>query len=136
MRGSGEGAVIVLDAGVMIALLEVQDAHHSWAVSLLRAMPLAQLTVNALTLAESLVSAAGRDEGRAAQGALVGLGVKVTELTASDALPLAELRAQTSLRMPDTTVLHGAIVAGAQLATTDARLARIAGERGVMVHCP
>lgn len=123
--------MIVLDASVMIALLNANDAHHVDAVALLSAHPNELVRTPTLTLAEALVRPAvrGRAESAAEQFRRRG----IAELPPSRPLDLAQLRAASGLRMPDVIVLQAAVDAAAPLATFDARLARTAREHGVPV---
>jgi predicted nucleic acid-binding protein len=56
------------------------------------------------------------------------------DLTRADTVGIAEIRAATKLRMPDAVALHTAESKGAELVTTDRRLARAAEDRGVTAH--
>lgn len=129
-------ACLVLDAGVVIAMLETEDVHHSWSVQLLRRVPPGSLAISALTLAESIVRAAGAGRGAQALADLRALGMRVVDVSGTDVPSLAEMRATSGLRMPDAIVLSTAISVGGVLATTDTRLARTAAERGLVVHSP
>ena len=53
------------------------------------------------------------------------------ELSSTDALALARIRAQYQVRMPDAVALHAALTTGSSLATFDASLATAAKEAGV-----
>lgn len=127
---------VVVDAGVLIAVLDGSDPHSAWAQAVVPTLGPRRLLTNALTLAEAIVHSARARTGAATLGLLTDMIFSVTSLHESDALPLAELRATTRLRMPDAVVLHTALTHGAAIATTDVRLARIAREHGVAVHAP
>lgn len=124
--------MIVLDASVMIAVLDSEDAHFSRALELFRAAAGGGFAAHRLTVAETLVSAVRRDRGPAVQTALADLGVALVD-DLDDPLSLAELRVRTGLRMPDACVLQAAIRARARLATFDDRLATAARAVGVVV---
>lgn len=130
--------MIVLDAGLLIAVLDARDAHHSWANEVIVATADERIAASALSMAESLVRPVGVGVGVAADAerALRGLGLEVLAIAADDALPLAEVRAATGLRMPDAAVLFTAERMGAALATTDVQLGRVAAARGLVVHAP
>ncbi len=125
--------IIVLDANVLIALLDASDAHHDWAVELLLAHADAEFSLSALTWAECLVHPArsGRLEEVIAQVSTLQLDIE--EFAEVDAVQLATVRATHSLRMPDAIVLHTAMQRGAALATTDGALARAAAATGCEV---
>lgn len=125
--------MIVLDANVLIALLDASDAHHARAVALLDTHAADGYAASALTLAEVLVGPArsgGEDRARAA---LTGLGLEVIPVSEPDALSLARVRERHRLRMPAAVVLNAALASGAGLGTFDASLARAAREAGVVV---
>jgi len=124
--------VMVLDASVLIAHLDADDAHHERATRLLLDAIDEPLAASPLTLAEVLVGPArgGRDE--LAEGALRELGVEVVPLDVSAPRDLAELRARTQLRLPDCCVLLAARSAGGYVATFDDRLHRAAAELGLV----
>jgi len=117
--------VIVLDAGVVIALFSPGDAHHDRARQLLAEHP-GPFFMHSLTVAETLVAAArvGREEEL--WGALRDLGVDVAQTPADEPLVLARLRATHALKMPDTCVLAAAVHLRAPVATFDARLGAVA----------
>ncbi len=124
--------MMVLDASVLIAHLDADDAHHERATRLLLDAIDEPLAASPLTLAEVLVGPArgGRDE--LAEGALRELGVEVVPLDVSAPRDLAELRARTQLRLPDCCVLLAARSAGGYVATFDDRLHRAAAELGLV----
>jgi predicted nucleic acid-binding protein len=128
--------LVVLDAGVLIALLDSRDLHHTWALDVFRDTLEDQLALSSLTYAEVLVhpSRAGMLE-QVSEG-LVGLRLDIHALSAGDAKSLALLRAQTGLRMPDVVCLELATRLSANLATTDNRLASEAARQSVPVIAP
>ena len=69
-----------------------------------------------------------------ATAALDRLGVTAVELSAHAGPALAEIRARTRLRMPDSCVLLTAESRRAELATFDEHLAAAARGRGLLVH--
>lgn len=117
----------VLDAGVIIALLDAADAHHAAAVAALR---IARdrgdvLVLPASAYAECLVSPQRRGPNAVAivDRFLDALPARVEPADRSIAAAAAELRAThgTALRLPDGLVIATAIVLGAdRILTTDA----------------
>jgi predicted nucleic acid-binding protein len=127
--------VIVLDACVLIAHLDANDAHHERATRLLASTGDLPLVASTLTVAEVLVGPTRASRGRQAQEALGRLGVTALELPADAADALADLRATTGLKMPDCCVLWTAIARQpAALATFDYQLVRAAESRHIPVH--
>lgn len=124
--------MIVLDASVLIAYLDAEDAQHVKAETLLAREIDDEFAANPLTLAEVLVgpSRAGRLE--AAREALRKLEVTEQPFPADTAVRLARLRADTGLRMPDCCVLLAAQDTAARVAAFDERLVRGAEELGLV----
>ncbi len=127
--------MIVLDASVMIAVLDRRDVHHAAARRLFDENAAERLAAHRLTAAESLVQPARAGRVAAVSAALITLGVEWVDIL-DDPAELAELRARTGLREPDACVLLAARRAGARLATFDARLASAARGEGVPVVEP
>lgn len=125
----GGQSAIVLDASVLIAVLSQRDVHHERALAILESHARERFLAPALTLAEALVGPASRDQGAEALEALERMGVETAPESAP--LPLAGLRAETRLRMPDVVVLLLARRIRSPLATFDARLRVVAGALGV-----
>ncbi len=125
--------VIVIDANVLIAFLDGDDAHHEDAISLFEHRFLDGFAASVLTVAEALVhpTRAGRQD--AALASLRTVGVVVVPLDASDAAALARVRSEYRIRMPDAVALYTAMSTGAELATFDASLASVAARAGVIV---
>jgi predicted nucleic acid-binding protein len=119
-------APLILDASVLIGLLDTGDAHHTLAVDEVETADYAgaPLLTPASAYSEALVSFArgGRlSDARAA--------ISVTPLTSAIAERAAELRAgHDRLRLPDAIVLATAGDVGADLLTYDDRLRRVAAE--------
>ncbi|MGI8574590.1 MAG: type II toxin-antitoxin system VapC family toxin [Egibacteraceae bacterium] len=107
--------MIVLDASVLIAQLDAEDAHHGRASAL-------------------LLGAARAGQLDRATGALRQLKVKSVRLDEDAPMRLAALRADTRLRLPDCCVLLAAEQADGGVATFDDRLAGVARERGFVVR--
>mgnify|MGYP001102450718 CR=1 FL=1 len=68
--------------------------------------------------------------------AISGLGIEVTSVDSFDAPWLAQIRADTNLRMPDALVLNQAMKVGGAIATTDNELASVAASQSVGVFRP
>jgi predicted nucleic acid-binding protein len=118
----------VLDAGVLIAVLDAADPHH---VTAREAITLGRergdrLAVPASAYAETLVAPLlrGASSGDAVDGFLAALPASVEPATREVARRAAELRAAhgSRLRLPDALVVATGIVLGAdRIITTDAR---------------
>jgi predicted nucleic acid-binding protein len=124
--------VIVLDASVMIAILDSSDAHFTSAKRLFIGHAAERLAAHRLTVGEILVQAARAGRERAVAAALATLGVGYLDAP-DDPVELARLRASTGLRMPDCCVLLAVMRDRAGLATFDSRLAGAARSLGVVV---
>lgn len=126
--------MIVLDASVLIAQFERNDAHHARAVALLDEIVAMPLRASTVTLGEVLVGHVHSGTLDAADHALRRIGVVESPLPARAARRLAELRATTRLKLPDCCVLLAAYDAGADtIATFDDRLAGAARGLGLAV---
>ncbi|HET8896346.1 MAG TPA: type II toxin-antitoxin system VapC family toxin [Protaetiibacter sp.] len=124
--------MIALDASVMIAVLDPQDAHFDAARQIFVGNASHRLIAHRLNLAEALVLATRRNTGGEAASALIALGVVASDRL-DDAEQLAGLRVNTSLPMPDCCLLHLALRERAGIATFDRRLAAAARAVGVAV---
>lgn len=125
--------MIVLDANVLIAFLDEDDAHHEEAISLFEHRFLDGFAASALTVAEALVHPTRAGLHDAAVASLRAVGVSVMPLEASDVAALARVRSEYRVRMPDAVALHTAISARGELATFDSSLASVAARAGVTV---
>ena len=126
--------MIVLDANVLIAHFDLTDGHHDRAGQLLADAADEPLGASPLTLAEVLVGPARSGRLERATAALGQLGVTSVAFREDAPLRLAVLRAATNLTLPDCGVLLAAEQARAAVATFDARVAAVAGERGFAVR--
>ncbi len=124
--------MIVLDANVMIAILDSGDVHFTGAQALFRTHASERLVAHRLTIAESLVAAARANLTLAVASALATLGVGRLD-DPDDPVELAMLRAETGLRMPDACVVLAAKRDGARIATFDDRLADAGRSQGIDV---
>jgi len=119
---------LILDASILIGLLDREDPHHTKAVDEVEAADLAEreLLAPASAYSEALVAFARADRIAAARDAMSAMGIIVTPLTATIAEHAAILRAtERSLRLPDAIVLATARVLDGELLTYDAKLARV-----------
>ena len=125
--------MIVLDASVLIAHLNPLDSHHEAATRLLLDVPPGSLLVHSITLAEVLVGGARIGRGAQMHADLQAAGVRLADHDEQEPLRLAQLRATTSLKLPDCCVLDTAISNNASLATFGTALATAARQRRVAV---
>ncbi len=123
--------MIVVDANILIAFLDRDDAHHAAVVDSLAVTSNEALASTALTIAEALVHPSLAGTAGDAERALDSIGLQRLSLDGGDARSLADLRARSRLRMPDVVVLHAAQQQHATLCTIDAALARSAESFGV-----
>ncbi|MHB8242869.1 MAG: type II toxin-antitoxin system VapC family toxin [Solirubrobacteraceae bacterium] len=124
-------AALILDASVLIGLLDTSDAHHSRSVDDTEAADLAgkELLVPASAYSEALVAFARGGRMGEARDAIAAMGITVMALTEAIAEQAAELRARHSrLRLPDAIVLASAHERGGELLSYDRRLAELAAE--------
>ncbi|MFV0496496.1 type II toxin-antitoxin system VapC family toxin [Mycobacterium sp.] len=123
--------MIVLDASVLIAFLAGDDAHHGAAEEFIADAVDEELAVNPLTLAEVLVAPVRDGRLDTVVAALAALEVRELSFPDETSVPLARLRAETGLKMPDCCVLLAAEAHRAGIATFDRRLAALARQRGI-----
>jgi len=117
--------VIVVDASVLIAFLDAEDAHHHAAVELLEnAVP--PLIVHPITAGEVLVAPARQGIADHVWSDLVAIGVQIDN-TLIDPLQLAKLRVETGCKIPDCCVIAAAAARRAVVATFDERLRKHVG---------
>jgi predicted nucleic acid-binding protein len=127
--------VIVLDASVLIAYLDGNDIHHAAAERLLlRADD--EFAADPLTLAEVLVAPARAGLLEVARLALSALEVTEVPFPRDTAVRLAQLRADTALKMPDCCVLLAAGDSGASIASFDHRLLQGATDHNLPIVSP
>ena len=124
--------MIVLDASVLIGYLDAGDSQHQAAEALLAREIEDDFTASSLTLAEVLVGPARARRLDDGLSALRDLEIEELPFPADAAVRLAQLRADTGLRMPDCCVLLAAQEADARVATFDGRLARAARHLGLV----
>lgn len=122
---------VALDASVLIGLLGAGDAHHSRAITELRARAAREdrLLLVASAYAEVLVGPMRRGHEGIVDGFVRDSRTEVVPVDAELARSAARLRARhRSLRLPDALVLACARRHEAELLTFDDRLRRIARE--------
>ena len=125
---------ILLDADVLIAHLNPDDAQHSRAVHRLElAAAQGPLAASVLTVAEVLVHPSAGGMGEQAYAALKAMDVTVLDIPADAAVQMASLRARTGRRIPDCCVLLAAARTGDAVLTFDERLRGSAAELGISV---
>lgn len=125
--------MIVLDANVLIAHFDPADKRHERAGRLLLSATGDSLGASAITLAEVLVGPARVGALDRARNALLQLQIIGVPVDDTASVRLAQIRAETNLKLPDCCVLLAAEQAGATLATFDERLASTARSRGLLV---
>jgi predicted nucleic acid-binding protein len=121
---------LILDASVLIGLLDTADAHHARAVDEIAAADDAgaDLLVPASAYSEALVAFAQAGRTGEARDAIAAMGIAIADMTKATAERAAELRAtHERLRLSDAIVLATARELGAPLLTYDATLTKIAG---------
>ena len=122
-------AALILDASVLIGLLDTADAHHGSAIDDVEAADRAgkSLLTPASAYSEALVPFARAGRVNDARLAIAAMGISVEPLTAPIAETAAALRAEHErLRLPDAIVLATAQHLHATLLTYDDQLSRIA----------
>jgi predicted nucleic acid-binding protein len=120
---------LILDASVLIGLLDTADAHHARSINDVEDADKAgwQLLVPASAYSETLVAFARARRIGDARDAIAAMGITVTPLTAAVAERAAELRARHEpLRLPDAIVLATARELGGELLSYDRQLSRLA----------
>ncbi|HUZ86758.1 MAG TPA: PIN domain-containing protein [Candidatus Baltobacterales bacterium] len=112
-------ALIVVDASVVIALLDPADALNPGARRALEQVAEADLAIPASALAETLVAPARAGKLEEVRASIRALELRVAETGEEVAVEAARLRARNrSLRLPDALVLATAEVLGADVVLT------------------
>lgn len=120
---------LILDASVLVGLLDSADAHHSRAVNDVECADQTDrpLFAPASSYAEALVAFALADRTRDARDAIAAMGVTIAPLSATVAERAAAVRARHKhLRLPDAIVLACAEELAGELLSYDERLRQIA----------
>jgi predicted nucleic acid-binding protein len=121
---------LILDAGVVIGLLDAADAHHSRAVDEVDAADHQgrTLLLPASAYSELLVAFARAARIPEARETVAAMGITVIPLTAAIAETAAQLRSShRHLRLPDAIVLASARAHDGELLSYARRLDRLAG---------
>jgi predicted nucleic acid-binding protein len=119
---------LILDASVLMGLLDSADAHHESAVSDVERADQAgvPLVAPASAYAEALLAFARADRTDEAHEAIAGMGITIAPLTATMAERAAAIRAQhKDLRLPHAIVLACAEELEADLLSYDERLRQV-----------
>jgi predicted nucleic acid-binding protein len=122
-------AALILDASVLIGLLDAADAHHQRAVEHVDQADSAGTTLltPASAYSEALVAFARAGRTAEARYAISAMGITIVAMSQQIAEGAAEIRAQHErLRLPDAIVLATARDLGAELLTYDDRLDKVA----------
>ena len=122
---------LILDASVLIALLDRADPHHAQAVAEVEAADQEgdDLVAPASGYSEALVAFARESRVDDAREAMVAMGIAVAPLDAGTAEQAAALRARhVRLRLPDAMVLATSQQLGGRLLSYDQRLQRYAAD--------
>jgi len=120
-------ALVVLDAGVVIAALDTADANHAAAVAFLQKHATDDIRVPASAFAEALVSPARRGVVNEVRETIASLGLAIEPLDEEIAVVAAGVRARRrTVRLPDALVAAtGEALDADVVLTTDRRLARL-----------
>ena len=119
---------LILDASVLMGLLDSADAHHDSAVVDVERADRAgrPLFAPASAYAEALVAFARADRRAEAQDAIAAMGITIAPLTAAMAERAAALRARhRDMRLPEAIVLACAEELEADLLSYDRRLTQV-----------
>jgi predicted nucleic acid-binding protein len=121
------GAVVVLDASIVIGVLEAEDAHHQAATAAVDEHADDDLRLPASAYAEVLVEPAKRGFLLEAQAKVGLLPLRIDPIERGAGEAAAVLRAQTTaLRLPDALVLgHAEAIDADVVLTTDRRWRRV-----------
>lgn len=124
--------LVTLDANVLIALSDPDDAHHEQAAWFFRsALFDRRLFVHPFNIAEAAVRPSRAGLADRVRGLWGFMGVHVTQVDDDQPWRLASLRASTGLGLPDCCVLDTARQTSSAVATFDQRLAQQAADLGV-----
>lgn len=115
--------MIILGVSVLIAHFEPADSHHQRAHQLLLAQQEHEFAASVISLAEIYVGAERANRMTDVESAVTRLRVAAVPLPADAARRLAQIRAATSLKLPDCCVICSAEQHSATVATFDSQLA-------------
>jgi predicted nucleic acid-binding protein len=125
--------VLTLDANVIIAITNADDACHDLAREVVDSYEWEEFITTTLTLAEVLVRPARVEQFDERRDVVEGLGVGLIGVDGPAVRPMAELCAEHRLSTPDAAVLAVAMSVSDALVTFDKRLARAARKLGFPV---
>lgn len=123
--------MIVLDANVLIALLDRRDALHIRASELVEDHAWDTFCTSAVTFAETLVRPSRLGLASAHEAYLRSVGIRVVPVSRAVARGVADLRAHERVGVPDATAVVTTRHAEGTLATFDRRLGKLARKHGV-----
>lgn len=124
--------LVTLDASVLIAVSDPDDAHHDQAAGFFRSSLFERnLVVHPFNISEAAVRPSQAGLADRVRGLWGFLGVRVTKVDDDQPWRLASLRVSTGLGLPDCCVLDTARQTSSAVATFDSRLARQAEQLGV-----
>jgi predicted nucleic acid-binding protein len=124
---------LILDASVLVGLLDTADSHHDRAINDVEAADREgeQLLLPASAYSETLVAFARARRIQEARETITAMGITVVSLTDTIAERAADLRARhRQLRLPDAIVLATTRELGGRLLSYDRRLSQLAGKSG------
>jgi predicted nucleic acid-binding protein len=128
--------VIVLDASAVIATFFTADPHHGRATALLESNAPGGFVLHPMTLAESLVGAARIGRINQIRRQIQNMGITVFAPDTDEPLLIAEIKANTGLKLPDCCVLATALGLSAPLITFDEKLRSAARAQSIAVVDP
>ncbi len=116
-------ALILLDATILIALLDPADDLHAPALRAVSAAAHDEIAIPASALAETLVAPARAGKLQAARAAIRLLSLRVTPIEETIAVEAARLRSRhKALRLPDALVIAaGEVLRARTILTGDSR---------------
>ncbi|WP_161968406.1 type II toxin-antitoxin system VapC family toxin [Curtobacterium oceanosedimentum] len=121
----------MLDANVLIALLDRQDALHVRAFDLVEDHAWEAFCASAVTFAETLVRPSRLGLAYAHEASLRSVGVRIVPVSRAIARGVADLCAHERVGVPDATAVVTTQHAEGRLATFDRRLGKLARRHGV-----
>lgn len=125
---------MIVDANILIAILDDKDVHHKAAANLIANAGPERLLVHEITLAETLILPHRAGSAARAAHFIEALGITTPDPLPGLALDLAEVRADTGLKMPDCICVALAKRLQHDLATFDVRLRNVAAQLGLRVR--
>lgn len=125
--------MITLDASVVIAHLYPHDPHHRIATEYLRAIAADGFVIHSVNLAEVLVGGVRAGRGQEMLTDLEAIGIRVAQQLDGEPLRLANLRAESGLKLPACCALDTALTTASALATFDEGLVKAARRYHVTV---